>query len=87
MQMHNLDIIHILLVAVACVSHIADHISRCDVVPLLESFGVRSVLAQVCIVVIPLLVKAADADAPSAVAIPTKRLHVAGLDCDDWRAD
>ena len=40
-----------------------------------------------CIVIISLFIKAADADAPAAVAVPTQAFHIAGFHGNDRRAN
>lgn len=40
-----------------------------------------------CIIVVSFPVKAADADAPSAVLVPADRFYVAGFYGDDWGSD
>ena len=40
-----------------------------------------------CIIVVSFPVKAADADAPAAVLVPTDRFYVAGFYGDDWGSD
>lgn len=87
MKVHRLDIVHILLVAVSSMSHVADYIACSDIVTLLETFCVGSVLTKMRIVIIPLFVETADTDAPAAVTVPAERLHIARLHCYDGRAD
>lgn len=83
MEMYCLDIIHILLVAVTGMPHIANHVSRRDIISLLESFRVGPVLPKMRIIIIALLIKAADTNPPPAIAVPAERLHITRLDCDD----
>ena len=82
-EMYCLNIVDVLLRAVSGMSHVADHIPRRHDTALFQSFRVGIILPQMCVVVIPLMVKAADADAPAAVLIPAERLHIAGLDRND----
>lgn len=85
--MHGLDVVHILLRAVARMPHIADHIPGGHHAALLKSLRVRIILAKMGIVVIPFAVKTADPDTPSPVLVPTEGFHIAGLHSDHGRAD
>lgn len=87
MQMNRIYVVDIFLRAVPGMPHIADHIPCRHDIALLQLFPVRIVLAQVRIIIVALPVKAADADAPSAVLVPTDRLYVAGFYGDDWGSD
>ena len=86
-QMYRLDIIDIFFRAVTGVSHIADHVPRRDHAAFLKSFRIRVILAQVGIIIVSAAVEAADADAPAAVLVPAERLHDAGFDGDNRRAN
>ena len=81
--MRHLDIVYILLRAVAGVSHVPYDISRRDSASLRKPLRIRIVLPEMRIVIIPSAVEAADADAPAAVLVPAQRLDSAGLDSRD----
>ncbi len=77
MEVDGIDVIRVFFGAVAGVSHVADDVSGSDHASFFKIKGIREVLAQVGIVIVALAVKAADADAPSAILIPAKGFHIA----------
>lgn len=87
MQMHLVNIIDIFRSTVSGMPHIADHIARRNQTSLCKSFRIGIILAQVGVVVIPLLVKAADAQPPAPVLVPANCFYVSGFDGNDWSAD
>lgn len=82
-QMGLPDIIHIFLLAVAGVSHIADDLPGSDHTAFLQVFTVGEILPQMGVIIIALPVKAADAQPPATVLIPADGLHIAGFNADD----
>ena len=87
MEMYCLNVVHILRGAVTGVSHVTDHIPGSHHAALLKPLRIRIVLAQMRIVIVPLPVKAADADTPAPVLIPAQSLHITGLHRNDRCAD
>ena len=81
--MNGVDIVGVLLGAVAGVAHIADHIPGSYHAALLQIKGIGKILPQMGVIIIALLIKAADADPPASVPVPAKSLHIAGFNADD----
>ena len=77
--MNGVDIVSVLLGAVAGVAHIADHIPGSYHAALLQIKGIGKILPQMGVIIIALLIKAADADPPASVPVPAKSLHIAGF--------
>ncbi len=86
-KVHHFDVIDIFRIAVARMPHITDHIPGRHHTAFLQSLIVRKILAQMGIIVIPFPVKAADADPPSAIPVPSQRFYIAGFDGYDRRTD
>ena len=85
--MDCLNIIGILLGAVAGVAHITDHVPGSDHAAFLQIQCIGKVLTQVGVIVVAFTVKASDADPPAAVLVPAEGFHIAGFHGDDRRAD
>ena len=85
--MDSLDIIGILLGAVAGMAHVSDHIPGSDHAAFLQIQRIGEILTQVSVIVVAFAVKASDTDPPAAVLVPAEGLHVAGFHGDDGRAD
>ena len=68
-------------------SHITDHIPRRHHAAFFQSFRIGVVLPQMCIVIVALIIKAADTNAPAAVLVPAQGFHSAGLDSNDRYTD
>ena len=83
MQMGLINIVHVFRSAVAGMPHITDHIPCQHYRPFFQFRLIGKALAQMSIIVIPLLIKASDADPPAAVLVPAQRFHIAGFDGDD----
>ena len=86
MEMGFVDIVYIFFLAVSGTAHVSDHVSGLYDIPLLQPFGIRTVLPQVGIVVIPRSVKAFNPDPPAAVLIPAEGCDPTGFHADDGRA-
>lgn len=86
-QVRHLNVIHIFLGAVARMPHIANHISGRDDAAFLQILRIRIILPQMCVVIVALPVKAADADTPSAVLVPAQRFNLAGFYGNDRGTD
>ncbi len=87
MEMDSLDIIGILLGAVAGMAHVSDHIPGSDHAAFLQIQRIGEILTQVGVIVVAFTVKASDADPPAAVLVPAESLHVAGFHTYDGCAD
>ena len=87
MEMNLIDIIDIFRGAVAGMPHVSNDIPGRYNASFLESFRKRIILPQVRVVIITFFVKAPDSDAPAAILIPAKSLHISGLDCNDGCTD
>lgn len=85
MEVDRVDVIGVFFGAISSVPHVANDVSGSDHASFFKIQGVREVLAQMGIVIIAFAVKAADTDAPAAVLIPAKRLHIARFNCDYGR--
>ena len=86
MKMGLLDIIRIFLCAVSCASKIADYIPGLNLASYLEIGLIRIIFPQMSVIVIPLLVKGTNADAPAPVLIPAKGFYRPGFNGNDGSA-
>ena len=84
--MRNIDIVFVLLTAVARHAEITYHIACGDDLPLIH-IGVGVISPQMCIIIVPLAVETPYAYAPAAVTVPTDGFHITGFDGDYRRAD
>jgi len=80
-QMRRVDVVCVFLRAVAGVPEVSD-----DVAGAYHLALIRAVLPQVGVIVVAQSVKAADANAPSAVLVPSHDFHDSGFDGNDRRA-
>ena len=86
MQVRRIDIVSVFAGAVAGHAEVSDDLARGHDLSFVHVV-VGMILAQVCIVIVPLAVEAADPDAPAAVLVPADRLDIAGFYSDDRRSD
>ena len=84
--MDSFDVVHIFLLRVARVTHVSNHVPGSHHTALLQPFRIGIILAQMGVIIISLMVKAADSDPPPAVFVPAQSLHISGLHGNNRRS-
>ena len=86
MQMRNLNIIGILFCTVTCVSNISDDIARFYHFAFFNAFRIRTILTQMCVIIVSGTVQTAYSQTPASVLIPADRFHNTRFNRNDGRA-